>query len=433
MKVANSLGTAFIVQHRLDDGSRPDDQILASNAADASKKLKLDLSGITPSTTRTVKPQDRDGTNALLDDVQKDLPVYAAATNSGNAYSVTLAPAPTGLVAGMRVKFKVAAANTGAATLNVNALGAIAIKKSGATTLGSGDMATGQIIEVCFDGTNFQLMSGSPATVSTLNRVTITATGAWSWTPTFTGFADFTLQGAGGGGAGGGGTDLTSNPCAGAGAGAGALLKIRLAVTAGVAVTGSVGAKGTAGAIATDGTDGGDTTCGTYTASGGKKGLSTGVAGAGGAVLTYAGKTGGIAGPGTVAATPGTASTCSQSPGQGVLAAEPGAGGGGGGDTTGATGTLRAGASGGGAEAVAGGSAGSSTGTGAVASGGGGGSSSFGTGGGGGACNATTGTNPTSPAGTSYGAGGAGGAKSGTANQAGTAGMDGVVLIEWVG
>jgi hypothetical protein len=57
----------------------------------------------------------------------------------------------------MVVRFKAATANTGASTLNVNALGAIAIRKNGTTVLDDNDIVVGQVATVVFDGTYFQL------------------------------------------------------------------------------------------------------------------------------------------------------------------------------------------------------------------------------------------------------------------------------------
>jgi hypothetical protein len=93
---------------------------------------------------------------------QKAAENYVASTGSANAYVVTLSPVPTSYAAGMVVRFKANFANTGAATVNVNGLGAISIKKlDGATALVSGDIASGQLVVLVHDGTNFQMASPS--------------------------------------------------------------------------------------------------------------------------------------------------------------------------------------------------------------------------------------------------------------------------------
>ena len=55
----------------------------------------------------------------------------------------------------MVVYFKANTVNTGAATLNVNSLGAKTIVKGVSTTLNDGDIAAGQFCTVIYDGTNF--------------------------------------------------------------------------------------------------------------------------------------------------------------------------------------------------------------------------------------------------------------------------------------
>jgi hypothetical protein len=92
-------------------------------------------------------------------DIQQQAYTYAADTGSANAYAVTLSPAPT-IVAGSRIVFKAANANTGASTLAVNGGSATALKKNGSTALVSGDIAVGQIVEAAFDGTNYQIIGG---------------------------------------------------------------------------------------------------------------------------------------------------------------------------------------------------------------------------------------------------------------------------------
>jgi phage-related tail fiber protein len=55
---------------------------------------------------------------------------YGVATGTANTYAVTLSPAPTAYVDGMALCVKINATNTGPSTINVNGLGAKAIKDS---------------------------------------------------------------------------------------------------------------------------------------------------------------------------------------------------------------------------------------------------------------------------------------------------------------
>lgn len=84
---------------------------------------------------------------------------YAADAGANDTYAITLSPAPDAYVTGQTFRFKANTANTGAATLNVNSLGAKTIVKGVNTTLADGDIAAGQLCTVIYDGTNFVLQS----------------------------------------------------------------------------------------------------------------------------------------------------------------------------------------------------------------------------------------------------------------------------------
>jgi hypothetical protein len=98
------------------------------------------------------------------------------ATGSANAYVLTYSPAPTALVTGQTYTFITNFANTGAATLNINSLGAIAITKQGTTALASGDINSGQAVSVVYDGTQFQLTSPTVASAATVTPVPVRQT-----------------------------------------------------------------------------------------------------------------------------------------------------------------------------------------------------------------------------------------------------------------
>lgn len=87
--------------------------------------------------------------------------VFATATGSGNNYLVNLSPNPASYSAGMIVVFKANHANTGAATLKVGSLATVDIKKSATADLSAGDIANNQVVTLVYDGTNFQLASGT--------------------------------------------------------------------------------------------------------------------------------------------------------------------------------------------------------------------------------------------------------------------------------
>lgn len=88
----------------------------------------------------------------------------AVDAGSSDTYVIALTPSLASYVTGQVVWFKAATANTTAATLNVNGLGAKTIKKAagGVTTdLATNDIRAGQWVQVVYDGTNFQMLSAS--------------------------------------------------------------------------------------------------------------------------------------------------------------------------------------------------------------------------------------------------------------------------------
>lgn len=91
---------------------------------------------------------------------------YAVDSVGTDAYAITPSPAISAYVAGQVFKFKAGTANTGAATLNVNGLGAKTIKKNVSTDLATGDILVSQVITVIYDGTNMQLQSAPSGTVT---------------------------------------------------------------------------------------------------------------------------------------------------------------------------------------------------------------------------------------------------------------------------
>ena len=74
--------------------------------------------------------------------------------------TATATPALTGYVAGQTFRFLVVNTNTGAVTININGQGAKSITKEGATALAGGDLVTGTVVQITYDGTRFQAMGG---------------------------------------------------------------------------------------------------------------------------------------------------------------------------------------------------------------------------------------------------------------------------------
>lgn len=90
---------------------------------------------------------------------QNSAEIYGEDAGGDDTYEVTLVPALTAYQSGQTFRFKATTANTGAATLNVNGLGAKTIKKGANRDLETGDILANQVVEVSYDGTNMQLLS----------------------------------------------------------------------------------------------------------------------------------------------------------------------------------------------------------------------------------------------------------------------------------
>lgn len=92
---------------------------------------------------------------------------YLADTGTLNTLVVTFSPAWTSYVAGKGVLIKVLNTNTGAATLNVNGLGAQAIVGSGGQALVGGELVAGSVYHLVYSTAGFRLLSESGYTRKT--------------------------------------------------------------------------------------------------------------------------------------------------------------------------------------------------------------------------------------------------------------------------
>lgn len=115
---------------------------------------------------------------AALGQVQDGVGTYLTSVSGTN----TITAAVTGLAAyaaGQVFRFIAAGANTGAVTLNINALGAKAITKQGTTALVSGDIVSGSTVVVVYDGTQFQLINvAGTLALTAVTAANVTATTA---------------------------------------------------------------------------------------------------------------------------------------------------------------------------------------------------------------------------------------------------------------
>jgi len=106
-------------------------------------------------------------------DVQSGKWNYAVAGGTANALTATLAPAPAGLAPGMGICLKCTAANTGAATLNVNGFGAVPIVTGFGKEIGYGDLNDGSFAQLIYTGSAWMLAGITASQVKTnLNTAT---------------------------------------------------------------------------------------------------------------------------------------------------------------------------------------------------------------------------------------------------------------------
>jgi hypothetical protein len=103
---------------------------------------------------------DKNNRTQLYEAIQLLLGVpYGASSSSPNTYAATVSPAISAYNNGTLVLVKFNNANTGSATINLNTLGAVTMKRPDGDNLASGDISNGMIGVLSYDGTNFQLLN----------------------------------------------------------------------------------------------------------------------------------------------------------------------------------------------------------------------------------------------------------------------------------
>lgn len=127
---------------------------------------------------------------ARADQVQNSALQYLSSVSGADTITASASITPAAYAAGQTFRFISAGANTGAATLNVSSLGAKSIKKQGTNALAAGDIASGALVEVTYDGTNFQLTTPSAAA-----SISLSDDNTWTGIQSFT--QDLTITGAG--------------------------------------------------------------------------------------------------------------------------------------------------------------------------------------------------------------------------------------------
>ena len=101
-------------------------------------------------------------------------------TGSANAYVLTSGLSLAAYVSGQSFLIKANFTNSGAATINVDTLGAKSLVKGVSTALASGDITSGAIYHISYDGTNFNVLNAGG--LYQASDATLTALAALSYT-----------------------------------------------------------------------------------------------------------------------------------------------------------------------------------------------------------------------------------------------------------
>lgn len=117
---------------------------------------------------------------ARASQVQDSALIWGGTTGgTANAQTLTLSPAITAYTTGARVRFIAGATNTAACTININSVGANTIKKNlGSTDLAAGDIFTGGIYEIVYNGTNWVLADQASRITQDWTASGLTASGS---------------------------------------------------------------------------------------------------------------------------------------------------------------------------------------------------------------------------------------------------------------
>lgn len=332
---------------------------IVSGSVDRSKRLRIEVDGVTTATTRVWTSQDSDGTvaytsqlnlvqNAQSTNYTVDATDFSKVITCTGTFTLSLTAAAT---LGAGFWFWVNNVGTGTITIDPNASETVRIA-GGPQTAGTtftlpysgsteGPYNVSGVLLWC-DGTNWQVV----ATNETHGSVAFTGNGTWT-APAGVTTAWVTGAGAGGGG---GGSTLVNNR-GGGGGGGGWAMKTRVSCVPGTAYTVTIGTAGTGG-VNVSGNAGTATSLGALiTLNGGGGGTIGGAGGAGGTGTCNggAGSAGAAGGGGTIDGGGGGGSLGAPAPQTAIGGTGPAAtgyGGGGSGTSINGNGTGSAGAPG---------------------------------------------------------------------------------------
>ena len=117
------------------------------------------------------------GDSANLSQVQSTAVKLLASVSGADTITAVGSPNVAAYVAGQMFYFVAAGANTGAVTINIDSLGAKSITRDGTTALAAGDIQSGEVCVIVYDGTQFQLVNGASQSAAIVtNSLTVNGT-----------------------------------------------------------------------------------------------------------------------------------------------------------------------------------------------------------------------------------------------------------------
>jgi hypothetical protein len=97
--------------------------------------------------------------SANLSQVQSTVVKLLASVSGTDTITAVGSPTVAAYAAGQMFYFVAAGDNTGAVTLNIDSLGAKAVTRDGSVALAAGDIKSGEVVVIVYDGTRFQVVS----------------------------------------------------------------------------------------------------------------------------------------------------------------------------------------------------------------------------------------------------------------------------------
>jgi len=145
--------------NKVDSVGPPTGQLTAAEWIDVAQELKNLIESYSAQTSSSGDLTQLSKAIAQFGNVSD----YYTGGGTANAQTLTIVarPGAVAYVTGLRVRWKPTATNTGAATINVNGLGAQTITRFDGTVLQAGDIATGRYAEAWYEAGAFRLTNNS--------------------------------------------------------------------------------------------------------------------------------------------------------------------------------------------------------------------------------------------------------------------------------